>query len=1058
MRLLVLAPALLCLSLAWWTVEPARADDPGVELFENRIRPVLVEQCYQCHNSIDKSEGGLTLDDRAGLLEGGDSGPAILPGKPDESPLIRAVRHVGKGPKMPKEGPRLPDAVVADFVKWVQMGAPDPRDRPPAAAEIARLGTWESVREQRKRWWCFQPIARPKAPEVRDKGWSDHPIDRFILARLEQERLQPNGLADRRTLLRRVTFALTGLPPSPEEMERFLGDGSPTAYESVVDRLLSSPRFGERWARHWMDWFRYAESHGSEGDPAIPYAWRYRDYLIRALNEDVPYPRLIREHLAGDLLPAPRMNREQQINESALGAAHLRMVAHGYSPTDALDEQVTFTDNQIDVLSKAVLGLTVACARCHNHKFDAISQTDFYALYGVMASARPALITIDSPERAALHRSDLEHRKRELRGRLADAWTTAIETRRDQPSPLDPSALAEAAKDPTHPLHAWAVLRNLDGEAFARGWARLVAARSATKQPVPSLRWDLSGDDYRSWFQHGNGLAPQPSRAGEFHILAEGEKVVANVYQAGVYSHRLSTKHNGMLTSPRFRIDTDAVSVKVAGGNGARVRLVVQNYPRAIPLIYKANDLDGEDVRWVRWDTRYWKGDWAYIEIATAGDLPVEARTDADRSWFGITEVVAHGTDWTPEPTSAWPKTFSQARPGSRDELATLYATTLRQAVAAWKTETATDDQARFLGALVRAGAVPNTLESLPGAAPIVAEYRRLEARVPVPRRAPGVIDGTPFEQPLFERGDHKNPKQPVERRFLEVFNGVPYRPVGSGRVELGNSLADMSNPLVPRVLVNRLWHHLFGRGIVATTDNFGRMGDLPTHPELLDDLAARFRDGGGSIKTLIRLIVTSKTYRLSSRPSAVADEHDPVNQWLSHFPVHRLEAESLRDAILAVAGRLDETRYGPEVSGKGRRRSLYVRVHRNDLDPFLNTFDAPEPVSTRGRRDTTNVPAQSLTLLNDPWVREQAGAWAERLAADPSCTDDEARIRSIFLTALGRKPTAEEINLCRCFLDDQDQRRNAARPEDAGRPDPIRRWRDLVHAVLNFKEFLYIR
>ncbi len=998
------------------------ADTPGVELFERRIRPVLIEQCYGCHNSHDKSEGGLILDHRDALREGGDSGPAVVPGKPDDSPLIRALRHQGPS-KMPKNGPRLPAAVVADFEKWVSLGAPDPRDHAPPAEEIAALTSWDSIRKQRQKWWSFQPVTRPKAPELKNPEGSTHPIDRFIRARLEQPKLEPAAPADRRTLIRRVSFALTGLPPTPAEIDRFLKDESPRAYEDLVDRLLLAPEFGERWARHWMDWLRYADSHGSEGDPTIPHAWRYRDYLIRALNDDVPYDRLVREHVAGDLLPDPRINPDLQINESAVGPAHLRMVAHGYSPTDALDELVTFTDNQIDVLSKAFLGLTVSCARCHDHKFDAIGQSDFYALFGVLASSRPALITIDTPARAATNRQELERCKSQIRARLASRWSTAADDIADRLN--DPSlAFTEAVKQSEHPLHAWAVLRECDVKAFRQGWDAITSRHRTKTQPEPVWHWDLAGKDSDRWFRHGNGMRPQPANPGDFHLNSDGDRVISGIDPSGVSTHGLSTRHNGVFTSPRFKIETNALSVLAAGGGGARVRLVVENYPRSIPLIYKANDLKVDTPRWIRWDTRYWKGDWAYIEFATGGDLPVEALPDAERSWFLAISAVAHGDDWTPP---SRPALFADEKPTCRDELASLYASTLHTAIDAWSRDAATDAQAEFLDAFLRLGLLPNTLDTLPGIAALVAEYRRLEAEIPLPIRAPGVLEGTAFDQPLFVRGDTKTPKEPIARRFLEAFDGRPYHPQGSGRLELARSLGDLNNPLVSRVIVNRVWHHLFGVGIVATPDNFGRMGELPTHPELLDELAARFAAEGGSLKGLIRLIVTSQTYQQSSQPISATAERDPTNALLAHFPVRRLEAEPIRDAILAVSGRLDDRRFGPAEPGTSTRRSVYVRVQRNDLDPFLHAFDAPEPLSTRGRRDTTNVPAQSLTLLNDDWVRDQARRWAERVA---TIADDRDAVRIMFETALGRPPTSGETDASLRFLDDEADRRRAARRE----------------------------
>ena len=573
---------LWCLVLVLLVVATARgaADEAGVEFFEKRIRPVLVEQCYECHNSADKSEGGLALDHRAGVLEGGDSGPAVVPGKPGESLLIKAIRHQKGSPRMPKASAKLADEVAADFARWVSLGAPDPRDQPPAPAELHALTSWESIRANRMQWWSFQPIRQPPLPEVRRRDWSDNPVDRFILARIEKAGLEPAEPADRRTLLRRVSFALTGLPPTPAESERFAREESPGAYEAEVDRLLQSPRFGERWARHWMDWLRFAESHGSEGDPAIPHAWRYRDYLIRALNADVPYDRLVREHVAGDLLPDPRINARLQINESALAIAHYRMVPHGYAPTDALDEQVTFTDNQIDVLTKAFLGLTVSCARCHNHKFDPISQTDFYAIYGIMASCRPALITVDTPERLQTNRDALRSNVAGDRARSwPHAWMRALDTMPERLRSFGSSvagAREVAASDPAHPLHAWTLLHDKQGAAFTEGWDRLSpepAAGAALQADEPGVRWDLTGSDYAAWFKHGSGLPamPSPCRASSTWPQPQGERVVSERVSRGRL-HSLGSQTSTTVCSHRPGSRSRRTTVERSGSPGGKQR------------------------------------------------------------------------------------------------------------------------------------------------------------------------------------------------------------------------------------------------------------------------------------------------------------------------------------------------------------------------------------------------------------------------------------------------------------------------------------------------------
>ncbi|MCB1089583.1 MAG: DUF1549 domain-containing protein, partial [Verrucomicrobiae bacterium] len=367
------------------------------EFFEARIRPVLAQECYECHNSRGKDKGGLILDHRAAWQRGGESGPLLVPGDPDASLLMRVIRHELPKLKMPKAGAKLDEAIVADFSKWIAMGAPDPRDAPPTDAQLTADTNWDAIRKRRQSWWSFQPIRRPEIPAVEGARTE---VDRFIRARLANEGLDPSPRADPRSLVRRLHQTLVGLPPSPGETQRFLADWEREPAAAItrrVDDLLASPAFGEAWARHWMDWTRYADTHGSEGDPEIPHAWRYRDYLIRALNADIPYDQLVLEHFAGDLLDQPRINADLRLNESALGLGHLRMVFHGFAPTDALDERVRFTDDQINTVTKAFLGLTVSCARCHDHKFDAISQKDYYALFGIFTSSLPATIAVDAP-------------------------------------------------------------------------------------------------------------------------------------------------------------------------------------------------------------------------------------------------------------------------------------------------------------------------------------------------------------------------------------------------------------------------------------------------------------------------------------------------------------------------------------------------------------------------------------------------------------------------------------------------------------------------------------
>ncbi|HSJ04954.1 MAG TPA: DUF1549 domain-containing protein, partial [Verrucomicrobium sp.] len=873
----------------------------GRDYFEAHIRPVLVAECYECHAG-DKSKGGLLLDSRDALRKGGDNGPGLIPGDATGSLLIQSLAHTHADVDlhMPKNGAKLDETTLRHFIAWVNMGAPDPRDQP-SKVEGAQGVSWDQVFALRRQWWSLQPLQRPA---VSSTEASKNPVDAFILAKLSEQGLHMSPEADRRLLIRRLSYALTGLPPKPEEIERFLADTSPQAWSSLIDHYLALPSYGETWARHWMDLMRYAESHGSEGDPTIPEAWRYRDYLTRAFNADLPYDQFVKEHVAGDLLK-PRWNDDLGINESLLATANLRLVEHGFQPVDSLDEQVKMVDNQVDVFSKSFLGLTVSCARCHDHKFDAISQKDFFGLYGIFASTRPAQVVLDKPERLDIHRDELQKLKGEIKSELARLWLTAaeglpdqllkggangggsawrakvereidelrsqaraqalaskggasveksvpqptacwnfegdvqdsvgqlhgelmgaaavrngklvlngedafvqtasltrsisartleawvklattdqrgggvvsIETERgeifdsivfgekrpmewlsgsnnhrrtrDSGGPPEPSAqtqfthvaivyapdnsvtvyrngevygspyvpeeelqtylagsghillgkrhlgggsallkgeieearlydralsaselaasfkagavavtekdlvaamtdgqrrkfeelntalknadaaakadptaenwakaLGTAGKDGADALSAWSRLRNRTGAAFAKGWSDLVTgwtqdleSRRSYNTANFTVLWDLaSGEDYKKWFKEGNGLPLQPAAPGEFVVEPEGNVVVQHLLPAGVYSPLFSSKHAALLTSPYFKMDTDAMSFQLTGDDGGGVRVIVDNYPLGNNNTYPQFRPGGDPLRWFKLDTTYRKG------------------------------------------------------------------------------------------------------------------------------------------------------------------------------------------------------------------------------------------------------------------------------------------------------------------------------------------------------------------------------------------------------------------------------------------------------------------
>ncbi|MBI5802510.1 MAG: DUF1553 domain-containing protein, partial [Verrucomicrobia bacterium] len=680
------------------------------------------------------------------------------------------------------------------------------------------------------------------------------------------------------------------------------------------------------------------------------------------------------------------------------------------------------------------------------------------------------------------------------------------------------AALKDAQGNAANPLHAWAKLSKLDGPAFASGWAEVTKnwrdALAAAQQHNAQFKteWDFAKGDAAQWFTEGNafalgsaggppapigGLANRNSRVtnptgeppvaagqrpalpGDFTLEPEGDRALKGLLPAAISSHIVSEKHGGLFTSPRFRITTDSISVRAAGGKGAMVRVIVDNYPLGSNPIFPKAELSRDEPGWLRMDTAYRKGSWAYIEFGTSDDLTRKLGKNSDaagRSWFSAERVVLHDKDTPREEPLAPAALMERGRPRPHPHtqpaadvgvraptdaraLAAVYSETLTTAVQAWREDKLTEPQRAFLDYFLRRSLLPTSLKSLPRIAPLVAEYRRLEGEISAPRRAPGVIEGTAFDSPLLTRGDHTKPGEPIPRGYLEVLHRPTTKPqtpdarpnpLASPRLALAEALASPQNPLTARVMVNRVWHHLFGRGLVPTVDNFGRLGDQPTHPELLDHLAAQFIAEGWSFKKLIRQLVTTRAYQLASEPTAAARERDADNAYLSHFRVRRLEAEAIRDTLLAVSGRLDATQFGPPVgTGDRARRSVYMGIRRNSLSPLLEIFDAPKPFTTLGRRDATNVPAQSLAFLNDTFVIEAGKSWAELLLRQTPQADATARVQLLFQAAFARAASDDELAKSRAYLNALGASADA---------NDLRVWQDFIQSLFNLKEFIYVR
>ncbi len=988
------------------------------DFFEQKIRPILAQDCYECHQSSGPRKGGLALDDRQGLLKGGDSGPSIIPGNPDQSLLIQLIRHEDIDRTMPRSGAKLEDPVIRDFEAWIRHGAPDPRDLPPTQEELILDTQWEAIMNRRKQWWSFQPIS--------SEGTGNsvlHPVDALIQEKLEEVGLEAAPRADKEILMRRLSFALRGLPPSPEELRSYLLDPDPMAYETWVDTFLDSPQYGERWARHWMDWIRYAESHGSEGDPIIPNAWEYRDYLIRALNQDIPYDQLLMEHVAGDLLSSPRIDHANRRNESAMGTAHLRMVFHGFAPTDALEEKIRFTDDQINTLSKAFQAITVSCARCHNHKFDPISQEDYYAWFGIMASGRPGIVD-------ARHRDEKDHQRRlqlkdlkfEIQNLLLERWNKHLGT--------FPASWEEASEswktgisDSKSGDLFWPLAKQLESPQAAKAfWETVSAAHASMGSNQGGNQWTFKDPEQASqWFGFGPSMQTRTA-AGNWTLESDGPTIVQHVLPAGFYSHLVSSKDPGALHSPRILLEQPMdLWLLINGDGGSMARYAVQHYPRN-GTVYPVENLQGGSWRWKRFNLDYWQGDAVHVELSTAADQAVLAKLGQERSWFGARQVRFLPSGQSPENHMQvelyFPllETRKGVPPKNIDDLLKSYADSLALSLEQWHQGTMTDAQSLWLNQWIQRQQLPNNLDQDPVLTEKTQRWRQIEKGLASPIRVPGILETRGYDQPLLDRGDAKKPLHDVPRGFLSYLDATPYEATDGGRLQLAQDLIRPDNPLTQRVIVNRLWHHLFGRGIVSTPDNFGKLGSLPSHPKLLDYLAHRFQSDGWSIKKAIRFMVTSETWKRSSLASTEAERLDPENRLWSHFNLRRLDAETIRDQLLWISGKLDtQSMYGKPLTGSHHRRSVYQRVKRNDLDSFLSLFDAPTPSSTTGRRENTNVPGQSLKLLNDPFVIDCAENWAADGNLD--AMDLSQRITTMFERSFGRSPTFSERTQCELFI-----------------------------------------
>ncbi len=905
----------------------------GEDHFERKVRPLLVQHCHSCHAKGQK-KGNLSLADRAGLLAGGDSGAVVVLEKPEESLLIQAVEHRA-GTNMPPNG-KLSDGEIAVLTLWIRQGAPWPASK----GDANGLRTGGAITDEDRQFWSFQPVKNYEPPAVKNQAWPRNSLDRFVLAQLEANGLSPVGEADKRTWLRRATFDLIGLPPSPEDVQNFLADDSPAAYERVVNRLLDSPQYGERWARHWLDVARYGEDQAHTFQARMyPDGYRYRDWVVNAFNSDMPYDRFVIEQIAGDLLPEEpgRLERLPALGYLALGPVYYKDAGcAGKAESDEIDDR-------IDTLCRGFLGLTVSCARCHDHKFDPVTQRDYYGLAGVFASTqyREAPLTADDIVRQFDAKTEAI---KGLEKRLADTQTAEGRALGETMAPLTAKYVAAA----------WRVQN--PGDQKPNELAKKLAEEQGLQQ-FQIERWSqfLKSETARQRAYLAEYRQTLESLAGKPDVASDPAAVAAIEQAGALLQERLLAA-----LSARKEQDT-AYAQRLAA----------------------ASDADKNQVEKPKYDPM---------------------RTEL------LKDLLGENNSPLFVPKDQLDKLLPEA------------------------------------GKTLLSG-IQQELEQ---------GKKDLGPKYPI---AHSLTDGKPANAKIHLRGNHKDLGDEVPRQFLAVLSpadGKPFQ-VGSGRLELARAIADPSNPLTARVLVNRLWQHLFGRGLVGTPSNFGLLGERPTHPELLDSLAARFVASGWSIKQLHREILLSATYRLASDPGSEPRDRefttDPDNRLLWRQNRRRLDIEAWRDAMLAVSGNLDPALGGSAMNLNdpgNRRRTLYAAISRHELNGTLRLFDFPDPNLTSEKRVSTTVPMQQLFVLNSEFLVRQAKSLSQKLASE-STADDQGRIERVYSLIFQRAPTEEEVQIGLGFL-------QAPLPTAVSAGDvKLTAWEQYTQALLGTNEFAFV-
>lgn len=960
-----------------------RADEPlksdlsaeNVEFFEKQVRPLLVKRCFSCHGGT-KAGGGLSLSSAAGWKKGGESGPALQPGKPDQSLLIEAINYRSLEMPPPDKGGKLPDEEIAVLTKWVEIGAPDPRDGHDSIGGMDR--------ETAKTWWAFQALPSPDAPLQPQR------IDELLRHSMQSHGLKPQPPADKRTLIRRVTYDLTGLPPSADEVAAFQADNSPQAYDRLIERLLDSPQYGVHWGRHWLDVVRYADTAGENTDRPLPHAWRYRNWVFEAFQRDLPFDQFIRLQLAGDILTAQESGSQRIDGIVATGyLAIARRFGH------EIDKDMHLThEDVIDNLGKNFLGLTLGCARCHDHKYDPVSSDDYYALYGIFESTRfpfPGCEAKGQP-RDMVPLIDISE---------ADALTASFQRQMseyDQFQQQKSQRMSQEARE----------LKELAAQSL-----QLLTTGSVGEGAAVSIH--ESHEDLLDRI-----------------VLKKGEALQLTVLP--------NANHGADTTRVQLEITRQDVEPKQSWNPES----IIDRFTSGGPAI------EHNGATWCLMDVTDGP---IYLH-----EQKLKINNMPELMGWSIGDTPSSFVNTSAEPVSVWTKLSPRSffvHPGPN-----------RNVAVAWICPE--DGVYQLRGSVTDAhpaglDGVSYRLERIASSdfgARLVGLAATLTQKPP-PRPAPpafpvayAVLEREAKNARIQQRGDPEKLGAEVPRHWLSVFGGetVPAKE-GSGRRELGDWIA--AHPLAARVMMNRVWQWHFGRGLVGSPNDFGARGEQPSHPELLDRLAAEFVKSGYHLKDMHRLILKTAVWR---QASATSDAADPDNRWLSHFNRRRLSAEELRDSLLAVSGQLDlspaeghpfpaedtwrYTQHDPfNAVYDSNRRSGFLMVQRQRRHPFLSLFDGADPNASTPVRQTTTMPTQALYFINDPFFHRQAEACATKLLTQ---ADDGTRISQAYRTLFQREPTAAEQTRVRQFVTTY-----PAPAADA--------WAALVRVFLASNEFLHI-